>query len=451
VTAPRAIDNPDRSGAARPVVVGSGWSGLACAVELVRLGHRPIVLDAAPHAGGRARAFSHTLGTTTVQLDNGQHLLLGAYRATLDMLAAVGVDAARALRRTPFSLAYPDGWRLAAASLPAPWHLAAGLLVAHRVSLAERWSLAHWVRRQAHAGWCVAADAPAATLFEGEPATLVRRLWRPLCLAALNVELQTASARVLLNVLRDSLGARTAASDLLLPRNDLSGLFPDAAVRWLQARGADVRLHCPVRALQIAAAGTDHTLLLRDGVATARHIVLALPPERAHALLGNCHAALDATAHQLQAVRTAPIATVYLRYASGTRLARIALTLLDEPRSGQHGQWAFDRGALDPALDGIVSVVISGDGPYRELSREALGAAVASQLSAVLGLPAPLAHYAIIEKHATIVPSPGLQRPGTLLPVDGLYLAGDAADSPYPSTIEGSVRAGIAAAQAIGG
>jgi uncharacterized protein with NAD-binding domain and iron-sulfur cluster len=95
-------------------------------------------------------------------------------------------------------------------------------------------------------------------------------------------------------------------------------------------------------------------------------------------------------------------------------------------------------------------VVISGDGPYRELNRDALGESVARQLRNALGLPAPQAHYSVIEKHATVVPEPGLKRPHTRLPVAGFYLAGDSADSPYPSTIEGSVRSGLAAANAIG-
>jgi squalene-associated FAD-dependent desaturase len=431
------------------VVVGAGWSGLACAIELVRRGQRPLVVDAAPQAGGRARAFAHDLGGARVQLDNGQHLLLGAYSATLDMLAAVGVDAGRALLRSPFAMTYPDGWRLAAAPLPAPWHLAAGLLRAGRLSVAERWSLARWSQRQARAGWRIAGDAPAATLFAGEPAALVRRLWRPLCLAALNVELEQASARVLLNVLRDSLGAGAAASNLLLPRTDLSTLFPDAAVRWLQAHGAELRLHCPVQALRPGTDGAAHTLQLRDGTVPAHDIVLALPPDRAQALLGACHPALEGAAAQLAVLRTAPIATVYLRYPAGTRLPHVALTLLDDPARDLHGQWAFDRGALDPAMDGILSVVISGEGPYRALDRDALGSSVARQLRACLRLPAPLACYAITEKHATIVPQPHLRRPDAKLPLPGLYLAGDAADCPYPSTIEGSVLTGMAAARAL--
>jgi len=435
----------------RPVIVGAGWSGLACAIALVRQGHRPLVLDAAPQAGGRARSFAHDLGGAVVELDNGQHLLLGAYSATLDLMRDVGIDCTSALAGSPFALTYADGWRLAAAPLPAPWHLAAGLLAARGMSLAERWSLVRWTRREASTGWRLAApDTPAAALFAGEPATLVRRLWRPLCLAALNVELEQASSCMLLNVLRDSLGARAADSRLLVPRVGLSRLFPEAAIAWLRAHGAEVRLHSAVTALEPDGAGARHTVHLRDERIAAGHVVLALPADRAADLLDGKHVALQSATALLRALRFAPIATVYLRYAAGTRLTRPVMTLFDEAHSGNHGQWAFDRGALDPSMDGIVSVVISGEGPYRALERNALGEAVAKQLRTALGLPAPLAHYAITEKHATIVPAPGLLRPQAVLPVAGLYLAADSADSPYPSTIEASVRTGIAAAAAIG-
>jgi len=435
----------------RPVVVGAGWSGLACAISLVQRGHRPLVLDAAPHAGGRARSFTHALGGAPAELDNGQHLLLGGYRATLDLMQTVGVDCASAFARSPFALTYPDGWRLAAANLPAPLHLAAALVGARGPTLAERWSLTRWSLRHARTSWRhQGPDSPAAALFSGEPAGLVRRLWRPLCLAALNVELEDASAHILLNVLRDSLGARAGDSALLVPRVGLSRLFPEAAIAWLRAHGAEVQLHSTVTALELGNAGAGHALQVRGERVTTGSIVLALPADRAADLLTGQSAALDPALRMLRAVRFAPIATVYLRYAAGTRLVRPVMTLQDDPRLGHHGQWAFDRGALDPAMDGIVSVVISGAGPYRALDRDALGQAVALQLRRALGLPAPLAPFAITEKHATIVPAPGLRRPAAALPVAGLYLAGDAADSPYPSTIEGSVRAGMAAAAAIG-
>jgi squalene-associated FAD-dependent desaturase len=431
----------------RPVVIGAGWSGLACAVQLVQLGHRPIVLDAAPGAGGRARGLEHDLGGVRVRIDNGQHLLLGACRETLQTLRAVGIDSARAFARLPFALAYPDGWRLGVAPAPAPWHLALGLAAARRVSWAQRWSLARWMLRQRRAGWRVAHDAPAAELFAGESPDLVRRLWRPLCLAALNVELPQASARILLNVLRDSLGADAAALQILLPRTDLSTLFPDAAVRWLRERGAQVRLRTTVLALHPDEAGTACRVQLRDERLPAGPVVLAVPPQRAAALLGDVDAR---AAGLLRALHSAPICTTYLRYAPGTRLPRPFCLLPDAPVQGLHGQCVFDRGAFDLGLDGVLSVVVSGAGAHMDLPREALGRRVARQLAECFGLPDPRDHVTFREKEATLVPSPALERPGAELALPGLYLAGDAVESPYPSTIEGSVRSGRRVAQAIG-
>ena len=464
---------------AEPIVIGAGWSGLACAVQLVRQGHRPLVLDAAPHVGGRARGFDHDLGGTRLRLDNGQHLLLGAYRDTLDLMREVGVAQGAAMARLPFAVQYPDGWRLAAARAPAPWHLGLGLLRAAGLPWPERLALARWAGARRRARWQIGADMPAAQLFAGEPPALVQRLWRPLCLAALNADLADASAQVLLNVLRDSLGAAARASDLLLPRTDLSNLFPDAAVSWLRARGAEVRLHTPVLGLEFGAAAEASNdaaqdpandaaraaanaamagarrgaprVRLRDRLLNAPAIVLAVPPERCADLLAGAPAAgVDATLRLLRGVQSAPICTVYLRYDPALRLPRVYYTLRDDPRRGHFGQWVFDRGALDPPLAGVLSVVISGAGPHQELGRSALGERVAAQIGAAFGLPAPIDRFVLDEKHATVLPRPGLERPGLELPLPGVFLASDAAHSAYPSTIEGSVRSGLDAARAVG-
>ncbi len=437
------------------IVIGAGWSGLACAVQLVRQGHRPLVLDAAPHAGGRARGFDHDLGGAKLRLDNGQHLLLGAYRDTLDVMREVGVAHDAAMARLPFAVQYPDGWRLAAARAPAPWHLGLGLLRATGLDWSERVALARWVRARQRSHWRIGADVPAGQLFDGEPARLVQRLWRPLCLAALNAELGQCSARVLLNVLRDSLGAGAAASDLLVPRTDLSNLFPDAAVSWLRARGAQVQLHTPVLGLDfgLPAAGAPRVpqVRLREGQLAARAIVLAVPPQRCADLLGAAPAdAVAATLRLLGGVQAAPICTAYLRYDPSVRLARPYFTLLDDPTRGHFGQWVFDRGALDPLLPGVLSVVVSGAGPHMDLTRAALGERLAAQISSTFGLPPPNDCFVLDEKHATVLPRPDLERPSVELPLPGVYLASDAAQSPYPSTIEGSVRSGLLAAQAIG-
>lgn len=432
---------------ARVAVIGAGWSGLACALEASDLGQQVHVVDAAPQAGGRARRVEVRLGDRDFLLDNGQHLMIGAYSETLLLMRRCGVSADAVLLRLPFELRYPDGLSLRTRRWPAPWHLAAALLDS-RFSWAAKWRALAFVSRWRRRGWRCDHDAPASTLFPDSPAELVARLWRPLCLSALNVELEQASAQVLLNVLRDSLDGGTTAADLLIPRRDLTEIFVAPALRRLAARGVHLQLRSPVWRLERTERGWR--LEMRGQAIDADAVVLALPPARAADLLASCaRPQLDATIKVLQSIRTAPIATVYLRYAPTLRLPLPAYALLDDAEAGRYAQWVFDRGQLDPTHAGVLSAVISGAGRALQAGTDAVAASVAAQLTADLGLPGPLATAVLAEKRATIVPAPDLLRPSTRLPLPALYLAGDSAASDYPSTLEGSVRAGRAAARAL--
>jgi squalene-associated FAD-dependent desaturase len=406
------------------------------------------VIDAAPQAGGRARRVDVALGDRRYALDNGQHLMIGAYTETLRLIARVGLDPQRAFVRVPLTLRYSDGFALRARRLPAPFHLVAALLGARGISARERLALARWVEQMRRGAWRATPDRPAIELFAEHPEALVERIWQPLCVAALNARLQQASAAMLLTVLRDSLGADRRASDLLLPRGDLSGLFPDAAIDRLQITG-EVRLREPVSAVQRREPGCWRVVTRRASIETDA-VVLALPPERAGELLATVGTeACTAARALLDRIGTAPIATVYVRYPTTMRLPEPFFTLREDPLRGQYGQWVFDRGALDPGCAGIFSVVVSAEGPHLELERSALADAVVRQLERDFALPSPIARAALIERRATVVPAPGLKRPPVRLAEPGLYLAGDAAESRYPSTIEGSVRSGIAAARAV--
>ena len=428
----------------RASVVGGGWSGLACALRLADAGVRVALHEAAPQLGGRARRVELALGDRRYALDNGQHLLVGAYSRTLALLERIG-SGGSAVLRLPFQVHYADGYALRAARLPAPLHLLAATLGARGMHIAERMALMHWALRWRVRAWRVTPDRPASELFIGTPARLVQSLWEPLCLAALNVRLADGSAQIFLNVLRDTIGAAAAAADFVVPRHDLGRLVPDAAAQALKARQAEV--HCGDRIERLggsATAGWHLHSTRADRSADA--VVLALPPNRAAELLDSCGAA-PAAARALDSLGYAPIATVYLRYQEAPRFEHVLQPLREDPRRQRFGQWVFDRGALDAAHNGIVSVVISGAGPHLDSDHATLARHVAGQLASELGLPQPLAHAVIVEKRATIIPVPGLRRPPSRL-APGLYLAGDAADSPYPSTLEGSVRAGEAAADA---
>jgi squalene-associated FAD-dependent desaturase len=435
-------------------VVGGGWAGCAAAVELAGAGCRVTLFEAARVLGGRARAVE----AHGYKLDNGQHILLGAYDSTLRLLRKVGIDPATALLHLPLQMRYPagsGGMDFVAPRLPAPLHMGAALLRAKGLALADKMALARFSTTARWMGWQLHNDCSVSELLErfDQTARLVQLMWRPLCLAALNTPPESASARVFLAVLRDSLGAKRAASDMLLPRLDLGDILPAAAARFVQAHGGTVQ--CGAKVTSIAQDGgqwrVDAVGQAVGGNASALFdaVVIATPPPAAAALLEALP--LDGLRSQLQAFEYEAITTCYLKFAPHVRLGMPFHALLDDPAAGHWGQFVFDRGQLDLAQAGVWSVVVSAAGAAAQLDQSALANAISAQLAAVLQRPElarPEWSQVITEKRATFACTPGLQRPPNATGLAGLALAGDYTAGEYPATLEAAVRSGAAAAQA---
>jgi squalene-associated FAD-dependent desaturase len=429
-------------------VVGGGWAGCAAAVELVRAGCQVTLFEAARALGGRARAVDID-GRT---LDNGQHILLGAYTETLRLLKLVGVDAGAALLRLPLQMRYPagsDGMDFVAPRLPAPMHMLVALMRAKGLAREDKLALARFTTSARWMDWQLDVDCSVAELMERFDQTerLYRLMWRPLCLAALNTPPEHASAKVFLAVLRDSLGARRAASDMLLPRHDLGALFPAAAATWLERHGGVVRTGVKIdRVLQDGAKWR----LQADGDAFDA-VVLATPPYQAARLLDGVPE-MQALAAQLLAFEYEPITTCYLQYTPGVRLDLPFCALVDDPAAGDWGQFVFDRGQLEPEHAGLLAMVISAARDATGLGQDALAGAVAAQLAAAMKRPelaTPQWSRVISEKRATFACTPGLARPDNATVLPGLVLAGDYTAGEYPATLESAVRSAVAATTAI--
>jgi squalene-associated FAD-dependent desaturase len=437
-------------------VVGAGWAGCAAALELARAGHRVTLLESARTLGGRARRVD----TEGRILDNGQHIMLGAYVETLRLLKLAGIDAGRALLNVPLQMRYPagsGGMDFIAPRWPAPLHLGWALLRAKGLAREDKISLARFSTTARWMNWRLHTDCSVSELLErfDQTARLTRLMWRPLCLAALNTPPERASAQIFLNVLRDSLGARRAASDMLLPRYDLSALFPSAAAAFVERHGGKVRTACQASALHRTIAGRWQ-IALRVGAAALEvdfdGVVLATPAAQAALLLAGAPEPAAATAAQLGDFEYEAITTCYLQYSPTTRLPQAFLALVDAPQAGQWGQFVFDRGQLDAAQAGMLAVIISASGAAAQLGQQELTAAVTRQLDSVFpgaGLAAPLWSRIITEKRATFACTPGLVRPQNATGVPGLVIAGDYTASDYPATIESAVRSGVAAAAAV--
>nr|WP_198980852.1 hydroxysqualene dehydroxylase HpnE [Herbaspirillum sp. ASV7] len=430
-------------------VIGAGWAGCAAAVTLAAAGHRVSLFEASRTLGGRARRID----LDGRLLDNGQHILLGAYRATLALMKQVGVSADAALLRLPLQMRYPleagaDGMDFVAPRLPAPWHVAVALLRAKGLAREDKLALARFSTTARWMGWQLHQDCSVAELLERYDQTprLVRLMWVPLCIAALNTPPERASAQIFLNVLRDSLGARRAASDMLIPRLDLSTLLPDAAADYLTRRGGLVRPGVAVGRLSPGNAPGSWRLHDRQGAELGEFsgVVLATGPEAAAPLLEGLH---DTAA--LRALRYEPITTCYLQYPDTLRLPAPFYALADAPERQAWGQFVFDRGQLGGAT-GLLAVVVSAAGQAIADGHAALAEGIGRQLAADFGLPAltsPQWSRVVTEKRATFSCTPGLTRPdNTGLPA-GLALAGDYVAGDYPATLEGAVRSGQAAAR----
>lgn len=423
------------------IVVGGGWAGLAAATELAAAGVPVHLLESAPQLGGRARSAD----PGGLAVDNGQHLLIGAYRETLQLLRRVGAAPAL-LWREPLQLSVLRAHgtlQLTAPPLPAPLHLAWALGRADGLLPGERRAALAFCLRAWRQRFHVAPDISVAALLADQPAGLVRALWEPLCLAILNTPLAQASAQVFLRVLRDAFTRRRHDADLLHPRTVLGHLLPEPARHYIEQRGGSVTTRCRASALEFD--GNGCSVVSAAGRQAASHIILATAPWHAAPLLA-MHAPLQPLAQQLTALGSAPIATVYLSYPADVTLGRAMLGF-------EHGltQWLVDRGVVC-GQRGLLAAVISGPGTHMALDAKALGARVADEIAGRFRhWPAAQQIRVVREKRATFLCDVGSnrRRPSHATPQPGLWLAGDYTDTGYPATLEGAVRSGVQCARRI--
>lgn len=425
-------------------VIGAGWAGCAAAVEAVRLGHRVTVFEAARIPGGRARRVN--LPGQPFALDNGQHILIGAYQQTLRLMTDVGLLPERLLLRLPLTLQWPSGDGLALPSWPAPLDALAGIARARGWSWADKWSLLVHASRWQRAGFACPPLQTVAGLCQRLAPRVMTSLIEPLCVSALNTPADRASGAVFLRVLGDSLFAGSGGSNLLLPRVDLSALLPDAALAWVQQSGGVVNTGVRVTALARSIDGWD--VSSGDGQENALfdRVILACPPLEAARLASTSGLPATAWLQRARGLQYEAIATVYTA-APGVRLSQPMLALPAAP--GAPAQFVFDRGQLD-GPPGWLAFVVSASTD----SSAALTPQVLQQARTQLGLSALEHLQTIVEKRATFACTPGLLRPGCDVnpgAVAGLLACGDYIDGPYPATLEGAVRSGLQAARLLAG
>lgn len=437
-------------------VVGGGLAGLSTACALADSGFRVRLLEGRPYVGGRASSYEHP-GTGEI-VDNCQHVLLGCCTNLIDFYRQLGVaNQIRWFDRIAFL--EPGGRRsvLQSGSLPAPLHNAMSFMAAPALSLADKMAISRGMmafavgipedKNENFAEWLAC---------HGQTRRAIERFWNPVLVSALNEDLDRVSVHYAAMVFRKSFMQSAQAGWMGVPSIPLSELYGHAQ-SYIQARGGEALLRHRVEGLKYDASRARWHIESGDNTFEADAVVLAVPFEAVKSFLPGL-AEIDAQEAdrlrgRLEHFEHSPITGIHLWFDRRVTEMEHAV-LLDATI-----QWMYNKSLLQPDHRG------EGAGSYLELVVSASKSLVEMQRQEIIDLALrELANYfpvvrdarllkaaVIKEVRATFSVVPGLdaQRPEAKTKWPRLFLAGDWTSTDWPSTMEGAVRSGYLAAEAI--
>lgn len=407
-------------------VIGSGMAGLSAALQLTLMGEKVTVYEAAPYAGGRCRSYFDK--GLDCRVDNGNHLVMSGNVAVQDYLELSGAQNTVSMDKEPFfpfmDLKTEERWAVRMGLGRIPWWIfdkkrrIPGTRPSDYLSVLKLYAAGE--------------DATVARTLDTK-STLFKRFWDPLAIAALNTEVENASASLLANLLSQSFGAGGHACRPLLPKQGLSETFVQPCLNTLRQKGSEIKFGHRLRSMSVTNDGqvTDlHFAKKHIKLHSDDWVILAVPPWVAQELIPNL---LAPTAYR--AITNAHFKIEVPQNPAGfTGLV------------GGLAEWVFVK-------PGVVSVTISAADRYEEQNQEAWAIAIWEDLAKLFNLdPTKIPPFRIVrEKRATFAATPAQEkkRPQAYIGWKNVALAGDWTSTSLPSTIEGALRSGVKAAQVV--
>ena len=445
----------------RVIVLGGGLAGMAAACHLLDAGWRVTLVEKRPYLGGRV--FSFTDRETGQVVDNGQHVFLGCCTYYIDFLEKIGtLNRAYLQERTGVEVVKPGGptGRIAAGRLPKPLHMLPSFLAYKHLGLWDKLTTVYALLR------LNATDRTKPRLQQQTFAHWLRRhrqtqrainnFWNLIVKPCVNDDVKDVSAAMGIMIFQEGLLKSPQSSRIGYAREGLSTLMGDAAKAYLESNGATVVTGQSAAALllnddtnsdepQIAAVQLANGNTLQADV-----YVSALPLANLTPLLPQTLAETPFFA-SLQNLQTAPIVNVYLWYDRPV-MEQDFVAVVDSPL-----QWVFNKTAIMGRNDThgqYVTVSLSAAFDYVNQPKDALQQMCIEAMKDAF----PKARHAHVtrclvvkQENATFrcLPGSDRSRPAPQTPVQNLFLAGDWIDTGWPSTMEGAVRSGVAAAKAV--
>jgi squalene-associated FAD-dependent desaturase len=430
-------------GAIPVVVIGGGLAGLAAAAALAEAGMPVTLLESRRRCGGRAASFADAASGDLV--DACQHVAMGCCTNVLDLCRRTGLTDALRCDRTLVFIG-PDSTRAActpARWLPAPLHLAPLLLGMKHFTLGEKTALACGMLRLAAVRPTSAVGQTTALEWLtgiGQPEAVIRLFWQPVLESALGESIDLVSVTAARKVAVDGFLGHPQAADLWVPTAPLGALFGERLVAWLGGRGVEVRTGTAVTALERDATGRVTGVRCGAALLPCSAVILAVAWRQAARLVPDLVPAAD------ERLTGSPITAVHLWFD------RQVIDLPHAVLVGRVSQWVFRPD--EAAAGGYCQVVISASRGLLGGDRERLIEAVVTELRDLF----PAARSArlleakvVTDPTAVLSVRPGVDavRPPASTAVPSLFLAGDWTATGWPSTMEGAVRSGRLAADAL--
>ncbi|WVN40882.1 FAD-dependent oxidoreductase [beta proteobacterium MWH-UniP1] len=443
----------------RIAIIGGGWAGLSCAAWLTRVApdSKITVFEASPHFGGRARGLNWEIPDrdTTLAIDNGQHLTIGAYTDTFALLRMVGAPRwqSRPLQWAGVTshAVVAQHWQVSEAAWP--WRVLSGLIPGRGPigwPLAWKWAIGKTILQLVASNWRVGPITAHQWLATQDmPKDFVDHFWRPLCEGALNTELELASADILAAVLRDSLAGPKGSTNVLTPPTNLSVDGVDPITNWLAQQGVNLAARHLVTRLEQTSTGTRLHCRDQPVPQVYQHVVLAMPARPSIRLWDDSALPMTPARQRWAGLDFRPITTVWiaLNAAQSQQLAHLPdWFVLNPHKDAPHiGQVVVKR-------NGAIGVVVSAHGiGNADQARDLLN----QQLVVQLGIACQDSPQKwITEKHATWAATPNApiaseEETRGLTGLPNIYRCADDCEPGYPATIESAVRSGKRTAETI--
>lgn len=437
------------------LVIGGGLAGLSSGVALAEAGRRVHLVEMRPHLGGRAASFTLPDGS---EVDNCQHVTLGCCTNLDDFYRRTGVDRhIRTWDRLYFLDRENRKGVVEPSPLPAPFHLGPSLAAFPSLTLRDRAGIARAmlaIARMGDGGDRLADISMAEWLAEQRQTPgAVARFWRIVLVSALNEELERSSARYGVQVFWQAFLRSSRGFEMGIPSVPLGELYAGCRAT-IAARGGEVRMRTAVRELRLRE-GRITCARLNDGAEVAADaFVLAVPHTQVTSLLPEAVVREEPSVRDLERLHVSPITGVHLVFDRPV-MREPFVVLLDRTV-----QWVFNKSRLyspedlNPEGEQYLQCVISASNELVPRSRAEIVALCRAELAEAFpaSARAELVRATVVkETAATFSPRPGCDRwrPGPVTTIPNLFLAGDWTATGWPGTMEGAVRSGYAAAEAV--